>query len=162
MSIFLSLTLAWAEPEMIPAEDLDLMGRAAPAISLPTLSGGQFTLEEHRGKPVVLAFWASWCGPCRYELPALSLLAEQRTDIQFIAVNVDKKSGPAKKFLRGIDDMKIPVALDSQSMILGEYSVISMPTVFLIDKEGTVQFTKVGYSKEKGLVELEAELEKLK
>ena len=162
MSLFLSLALAWAEPEMIPEEDLDLKGRAAPAISLPTLSGEQFTLEEHRGKTVVLAFLASWCGPCRYELPALSILSEQRKDIQFVAVNVDKKSGPAKKFLRSIDDMKLPVVLDSQSMILGEYSVISMPTLFLIDKEGTVQFIKVGYSKEKGLIELEAEIEKLK
>ena len=162
MSIFLSLTLAWAEPEMIPEEDLDLTGRSAPAISLPTLSGGSFSLEEQRGKPVVLAFWASWCGPCRYELPELSLLSAERTDVQFVAVNVDKNVGPAKKFLRSIDDMNLPVVLDSQSIILGEYSVISMPTVFLIDKEGTVQFTKVGYSREKGLAELEVELEKLR
>ena len=161
MSILLSMALAWAEPEMIPEEDLDLVGRSAPAISLPTLSGGHFSLEEQRGKPVVLAFWASWCGPCRYELPALSVLSEQRPDVQFIAVNVDKNSGPAKKFLRGINNMNLPVVLDSQSMILGEYSVISMPTLFLIDAEGTVQFIKVGYSKEKGLVELEAALSEL-
>ena len=130
-------------------------------IDLPTLDGGQFSLAEHRGKPVVLSFWASWCSPCRYELPALSIMAEQRNDVQFIAVNVDRNSAPAKKFLRGME-MNLPVVLDSQSMILGEYSVISMPTLFLIDANGTVQFSKVGFSKEKGLVELEAALEKLK
>jgi thiol-disulfide isomerase/thioredoxin len=158
LGLLLGTGIVLAAPEMIPEDDTDLVGRTAPGFSLATLDGGQFSLEEQRGKTVVLSFWASWCTPCRYELPALQELSRERPDILFVAVNVDRDVVPAKRFLRGLD-LSMPVVLDSNSEALGDYGVMSMPTMFLIDKNGTVQLAKTGFSKEKGLVELEAAID---
>ena len=152
---------SFAEPEMIPIDDTDILGKTAPIFDLQTLDDKNIKLEDLRGKPVVLSFWASWCSPCRYELPELNNLVSKYPNIQFIAVNVDKSSGPAKKFLQGIT-LDMPIVMDNSALILGEYGVISMPTLFLIDSKGTVQYTKIGYSQEKKLVELEEEILKVK
>ena len=90
-------------------------------------------------------------------MPELNNLVAKYPNVQFIAVNVDKSVGPAKKFLRGIT-LDMPIVMDNSALILGEYGVISMPTLFLIDSKGTVQYTKIGYSQEKKLVELEEEI----
>jgi thiol-disulfide isomerase/thioredoxin len=157
----LFMRLLWAAPEMIPIEDTDLKGRAAPVFSLPLFDGGSFDLEESRGKPVVLSFWASWCGPCRFELPELSRIRTLYPDVVFVAVNVDRDKKDAERFLSRVQ-FSLPIAWDNQAMILGEYSVISMPTMFLIDGNGTVQYVKVGYSRKKKLVELEEKIKGLK
>jgi len=146
---------AAAAPEMIPEEDLSLVGRTAPPISLKTLDGAEFELETLRGTIVVLSFWASWCGPCRLELPALDKLQQERPELAIIAVNVDRDRADAERFLSGLN-IALPVALDNSALALGQYGVMSMPTMFLVDPNGTVKFEKTGFSKEKGLAELEA------
>ena len=152
------LGVANAEPERIPeTANLTIVGQAAPLFSLPTLDGGQYALKDALGKPVVLAFWASWCGPCRAELPALSDMAAKRDDITVLTINVDKEKSKARKFLSGIR-MDLPVLLDSDARLMGQLGVWTMPTSFVVDANGTLKFTKVGYSREKGLVEIEAAL----
>lgn len=150
-----------AEPEMIPESGLDLVGRTAPAFAAPLFDGEAFALESTRGKPVVLSFWASWCGPCRLELPALSELQKQRPDIAIYAVNVDRDRRKAEGFLKQVK-VELPVVWDNESLAMGQYDVLSMPTMFLLDARGTVKLRKVGYSSEKGLAELEAALAGLK
>jgi peroxiredoxin len=81
--------------------------------------------------------------------------------VQFVAVNVDRQRKDAQKFLSGIQ-LSLPIAWDTEASTLGEYSVVSMPTMFLIDANGTVQFVKVGYSQDKKLVELEEKIKELK
>ncbi|MFT4974931.1 MAG: thiol-disulfide isomerase/thioredoxin [Myxococcota bacterium] len=157
----ISAPAAAAYPEMIPLEDVALTGRTAPGIELTTLTGGDFSLEGARadGKVVVLAFWASWCGPCQRELPALKeLQGTLSDDVQIVLVNVDKDARDAQRFLRRIDisDDDLIVAMDNEAVALGSYSVLSMPTSFVIDRNGTVKLAKVGYSADKGLSEVEA------
>jgi thiol-disulfide isomerase/thioredoxin len=159
-------TLLWlgaalAAPELIPEKDLDLVGRTAPSFEAVTLDGDPFSLEATRGKPVVLAFWASWCGPCRGELPELSELQAQRDDIAIYAVNVDRDRRKADAFLRQVK-VDLPVVWDNQSLAMGQYDVLSMPTTFVLDAQGTVKLRKVGYSSSKGLTEILAALEALK
>lgn len=154
------LTLAWAAPEMIPEQPADLTGRTAPPIEAERLGGGAFDLEAHRGRPVVLSFWASWCGPCRFELPALDALQKQRDDIDIIAVNVDRNPEDARRFLSRVP-IDLPVVLDPEARLLGSYQVLSMPTMFLVDPNGTIKLVKVGYSEERGLTELEDALAKV-
>ncbi|MEC7983767.1 MAG: TlpA disulfide reductase family protein [Myxococcota bacterium] len=152
--------LSLAAPEMIPEEDVELTGRSAPDFSLKTLDGNEFRLSDHRGQVVVLSFWASWCGPCRFELPELSRIKPLYPNTKFIAVNVDRERSEAERFLKRVQ-FDLPIVWDNQAMALGEYSVVSMPTMFLIDKNGTVQYVKVGYSRQKKLAELESKIKEL-
>jgi len=157
----LSAPAAAAYPEMIPLDDASLAGRTAPPIELSTLTGGSFSLEKAQaeGKTVVLAFWASWCGPCQRELPALKELQPSLPgDVQIVIVNVDKDPRDARRFLKrvGINDDDLIVAMDNESIALGSYGVLSMPTSFVIDPRGTVKLAKVGYSADKGLAEIES------
>jgi peroxiredoxin len=156
----LLVQLALAAPEMIPEEDPNLVGRTAPDVEAPFLDGGTFKLSEQRGKPVILAFWASWCGPCRLELPALDALQKERSDIAIFAVNVDREQAKAKAFLKQVP-IDLPVVWDNQALALGAYQVLSMPTMFVVDKDGTLKSVKVGYSQERKLTELKAILEEI-
>ncbi|MEL6341631.1 MAG: TlpA disulfide reductase family protein [Myxococcota bacterium] len=148
-----------AYPEMIPVQETAVVGRAAPGVSLQTLQGEDFSLEAARGEVVVFAFWASWCGPCRREMPALKQLQANLTDkpVQIVLINVDKDARDARRFLQqiGMTETDLKVIMDNEARVMGEYGVMSMPTTVLIDKNGTVKFSKVGYSTEKGLAELE-------
>jgi cytochrome c biogenesis protein CcmG/thiol:disulfide interchange protein DsbE len=160
-AIYLTLaSVALAEPEMIPTTAIDVVGRTAPPVEGTLLSGEPFSLEATRGKPVILAFWASWCGPCRLELPALSALQAQRPDLTILAVNVDRERPRAEAFLKQVP-ITLPVVWDNESLAMGQYDVLSMPTTFLLDAQGTVKFRKSGYSQEKGLAELLAAVDAL-
>jgi len=150
--------LALGGPEMIPEDAVQVVGRTAPEMVLPTLDGDTFDLRAHRGKPVVLAFWASWCGPCRAELPELAELAKRRDDVVVFAVNVDRERRAAKVFMRKTP-FDLPVVWDNESRVMGQLDVASMPTTFVIDPQGTVKWRKVGYSRDKKLTELEATLD---
>jgi thiol-disulfide isomerase/thioredoxin len=140
-------------PEMIPVEALDLLNRPAPGFELKTLDGGSFKLQDQKGKVVVLSFWASWCGPCRQELPALVELKKELPDLQIFAVNVDRDPNLARKFL-ATTPVDLPIVWDPDAIALGQYEVLSMPTMFLLDKAQVVRFRKTGYSAERGLTEL--------
>ena len=110
-------------PEMIPEEDLDLVGRTAPDFEAVMFDGNTaFKLSETRGKPVVLAFWASWCGPCRAELPALSDYQKAHPEIVIYAVNVDTDRNKAQGFLRKVK-FDLPIVWDNQAIeFAGQYS----------------------------------------
>jgi len=141
-------------PEMIPERPTSLVGRTAPEIAAPLLDGAQFTLASLRGRVVVISFFASWCTPCRAELPALSELAQRRRDISIVAVNVDREPAAARAFL-GPLDVRLPIVLDHAAVALGRYGVVSMPTLFVVDRRGTVKYEKSGFNRETSLAEIE-------
>jgi thiol-disulfide isomerase/thioredoxin len=145
---------ALAAPEMIPVEEPAAIGRTAPPMQLKTLDGADFDLERYRGKPVVLAFWASWCTPCRRELPALDELAKRRNDVHVFAVNVDRARAKAERFLEDVP-ITLPVVWDNDSRVMGQLDVTAMPTTFVVDAQGTVKWRKSGFAEDKGLEELE-------
>lgn len=153
ISAILALSVAWAEPEMIPVGALDVVGQPAPPIELTMDDGSKWSLAEQKGKVVVVSFWASWCGPCQRELPALTEWAKTRPDVVFIAANVDRKKSDAMPFLKKVQ-VGLPIGYDNDAQSVGQYSVMSMPTTFVIDKKGMVHAKKVGYSEERGFTEL--------
>ena len=133
------------------------VGHLASDFEVPLKGGGTFKLSAHFGRRVVVSFWASWCGPCRAELPALSKLAASYPDVDFLALNVDRERKAADAFLDKVA-VTIPIAYDHEAVSMGNYGVTSMPTLFLIAPDGTIALKHVGYGTERGFTDLEAAL----
>ncbi|MEM7244701.1 MAG: TlpA disulfide reductase family protein [Acidobacteriota bacterium] len=135
-------------PKMIPGSAPAMIGRQAPSRTLPLLNGGSSSLEEHRGEVVMVTFWASWCGPCRKEIPELNEIYAELKDegLKVIGVNVDKNPASARRWAQS-NPIEFPVLLDSKAELMGEYHVAFMPTLFVIDREGVVRKLQRGYRK---------------
>jgi thiol-disulfide isomerase/thioredoxin len=158
--MFLLLSaLAFAAPELIPEEAWNAAKAtpAAPDFELALRGGGVFKLAEHRTKPLVLSFWASWCGPCRKELPALVLFAKEHPEVEVLTVNVDRDPNAVERFLTAVP-LELTIALDPQAKALGSYGVTAMPTLFLLDKAGGLAYTQSGFAPDKGFAALGAAL----
>ena len=97
------------------------------------------SLKDFQGKVVFLNFWASWCGPCRIEMPAMELLWQvfQYDDFVILAVDVRERRDEVSSFIEK-NDYTFPTLLDSWGRVANIYSVRSYPTTFLIDREGKV------------------------
>jgi peroxiredoxin len=118
----------------------------APGFSLKDLGGKPVTLDSYRGKVVILNFWATWCPPCRAEIPDFVDVynANKVKGLEIIGVSVD--TIPAAQVLTFVQKYKItyPVAMFSKK-IVGDYGPIdAIPTTFIIDKTGRVRHTQVG------------------
>lgn len=119
---------------------------AAPDFVLKSTQGSNLRLSEHRGEVILLNFWASWCGPCRQEMPLLNALQERYSKLGFnvVGVNVDKDSALANKLLKDIP-VSFPVLLDDTGAISASYNVSSMPTTIIIDRDGNMRYLHKGY-----------------
>ncbi len=156
LGVALALLLV-AAPEMIPPDDGDLLGRSAPDVALTKADGKAVKVSDLKGRPVVLSFWATWCAPCRKELPALSALAATRPDVAFFAVNVDKDRAAAEKLARDLK-LTVPLVFDPDAAVMARFDVVVMPTLFVIDANGTVKVRSTGFNSEEGLAALAAAL----
>lgn len=118
----------------------------APDFTLRTLEGPNLRLLEQRGKVVLLNFWATWCAPCREEMPQLNKLYEKYRPSGFtlLGVNVDEDSRNAAG-IAGQLGVKFPVLLDSDKRVSKLYDLSAMPSTVLIDRDGRVRFLHRGY-----------------
>lgn len=119
---------------------------SAPDFTLKSTQGDNLRLSEHRGEVLLLNFWASWCGPCRQEMPLLNNLQQRYSKLGFnvVGVNVDKDSALANKLLKDIP-VSFPVLLDNTGTVSASYNVSAMPTTVLIDRDGNVRYLHKGY-----------------
>lgn len=119
---------------------------AAPDFTLKANGGGNLRLSEHRGEVILLNFWASWCGPCRQEMPLLETLHQRYGELGFsvLGVNVDKDPAKAAQLLRDIP-VSFPVLLDDQGSVAARYDVSAMPTTVLIDRDGNMRYLHRGF-----------------
>lgn len=119
---------------------------AAPDFALKSTQGSNIRLSEHRGEVILLNFWASWCGPCRQEMPQLDALQQRYSKLGFsvVGVNVDKDSALANKLLKDIP-VSFPVLFDDTGAVSANYNVSSMPTTVLIDRDGNMRYLHRGY-----------------
>ncbi len=121
------------------------IGQAATDFTVTTLDGQTMKLSDFRGHPVVLNFWASWCGPCREEMPLLSKTYEEQKDsgLIILAVNMQESAATARRYA---EQNKLPftIALDEKGEVSGQYRVRSLPTTYFIDAEGVIQSWQTG------------------
>lgn len=138
-----------SEPEIPEAgsPNSPLIGKTAKNFTLPFLTGGEFKLEEHRGKVIVLDFWASWCAPCIKSLPDMITLmsALPPEKALFVGVNQGEPAEHITTFLNR-RQWQFPVALDSEQHIGQTFDVKGIPHTVIIDGEGKIAWVQTGYS----------------
>jgi peroxiredoxin len=121
-------------------------GKPAPDFTLKSLGGKNLKLSEMAGSVVLINFWASWCGPCREEMPLLNSLHNKYEPLGFtvLGVNVEQDVKGAKGFLENFP-VDFPVLLDSDNRVSEQYKVIAMPTTVVVDRDGNMRFLHQGY-----------------
>ena len=109
----------------------------APSFTLRDLNGKEVKLEDHRGKIVFLIFWATWCQPCRTEMPSMEKLYTEfrERDFTILAVDLQERAKKVRAFKEKFK-LNFPILLDSDGSVGSKYRVTSIPTTYLIDREG--------------------------
>ncbi len=130
------------------------VGQRAPDFELKNLDGQTISLEDLRGKAVLLNFWATWCGPCRGEMPYLEEIYQEWSDekLLLLAINIGESSSQAKDFLQS-NNLSLPVLLDIRQAVAEQYNITAIPTTFFIDKDGIIQDKVVGSFRDKETIE---------
>lgn len=122
-------------------------GFLAPEFALDRLDGESMALSEARGKVVVVNLWASWCPPCRAEMPALERLYEAYRDkgLEVLAVNMTAQDnlGDARSFVEQYG-LSFPILIDSGGLVANLYHLRALPTTFFIDRDGVIQRVVIG------------------
>lgn len=138
-------------PRAVPSP---LVGGPAPVFSLPRLDGGEIRLAELRGQIVVLNFWASWCGPCREEAPALETVWRRYRDagLVMVGVNIQDREAAARDFLVQTRS-SFPNVVDATGAASIAYGIYGVPETFVIDRKGRIRARQVGAVSREALVE---------
>ena len=123
-----------------------LEGQSAPDFVLKSASGENLRLSEYRGDVVLINFWATWCGPCRQEMPLLDDLygRYQRVGFSLLGVNIDDDSRRAMQMVQELG-VKFPVLFDERKEVSKLYKVEAMPVTVLVDREGRIRHVHHGY-----------------
>ena len=142
--------LRWLAPLMVAlvagsAGAVDVK-EEAPDFTLKSLDGSNMRLEEYRGQVVLINFWASWCGPCRQEMPLLDRLHHRYEDTGFavLGVNVEGESAPAQDIVDKTN-VTFPIVIDDGQKVSEMYNLEAMPSTFVVDRDGVVRYIHRGY-----------------
>ena len=121
-------------------------GAPAPAFTLAARDGGKLSLADLKGQVVMINFWATWCGPCRQEMPLLAQMHDKYEPLGFtmLGVNVEPDSAAAVAWLKGVP-VTFPILFDTDSAVAGSFGVEGMPSSVLVDRNGQVRYIHRGY-----------------
>lgn len=125
-------------PDSLPGLQV---GEVAPDFVLSDLDGNQYALSDFRGKPVMINFWATWCGPCRVEMPEMQKAFEQygADGFTILALNQDESAETVRDFFYDQLNLTFTPLLDDNSVVAADYGAFGVyPTSFFIDPDGTV------------------------
>ena len=148
-------------PSSIPSPDVGTrVGNLAPDFQLLDLDQEPVSLSGLRGKPVVLNFWATWCPPCVDEMPYLQEIYDEYSSegLMLLAIDVGESQSQVEEFLQR-NNLSLPVLLDTEGVVVHQYTVITIPTTYFIDGDGIIQSKRIGAFMRKG--EIEKELGKI-
>jgi peroxiredoxin len=127
-------------------EDVGLeKGQVAPDFTLQTIKGETVHLSDYRGKRVIVNFWATWCPPCRAEIPDFIKLYKNK-DVEILAVNLTETEKSREHVSDFVEEfgMTFPVLMDEKSKVTSTYQVRAYPTSYMIDSNGRIQFVAMG------------------
>jgi len=146
LKLMQSLRLMLRAGALLGALALPALADPAPDFTLKSNSGENVRLAELRGKVVMLNFWASWCGPCRQEMPLLDGLYKRYNPagFEYLGINVEEDNTDALKLINDLG-VSFPILFDPESKASELYRVDAMPTTVLIDKKGQIRYLNRGY-----------------
>ena len=149
--VLLALGLASRSPATSRSGETRV-GKPAPAFSMALLDGGEFVLEEHLGRPLIMNFWASWCPPCRTESPGFERVWRRYRDqgVLFVGVNIQDTERDAADYVTEFD-LTFPNGRDPDGKVTVEYGVVGLPVTFFIGTDGAVEGRWVGALEEERL-----------
>ena len=118
----------------------------APDFTLKSDSGQNLRLQEQRGRVVLINFWATWCGPCRVEMPHLNRLYDKyrSAGFQLLGVNIDEDPAKAQALATKLG-LQFPVLFDADKRVSKLYDLTTMPSTVLVDRDGRVRYVHRGY-----------------
>jgi thiol-disulfide isomerase/thioredoxin len=145
LAIATSVVVACTAAQGQQAPAIAQTGAPAPPITLPLLGGGTANLAADRGKVVLVNFWATWCEPCKSEMPALQQLADQLRGQPFVMYSVDLQEGAdsINAFQRQLG-LNLHVLLDEDGAVTRTYGVRGLPATFVVDRGGVVRMKRLG------------------
>lgn len=154
------LLVALAIPAAIAAAQVSA-GTRAPEIGLNDTAGNPVRMAQLRGKVVLVDFWASWCAPCREEMPVLERLHQQYKDrgLVIVGVNMDREAPNMRRFLQRTP-VSFRVVHDGQHAVAGRYGPPRMPSSYIVDKRGVVRFVHAGF-RASDAADMEREIQRL-
>jgi thiol-disulfide isomerase/thioredoxin len=137
------------------------LGDAPPAIDMPDRAGAKVDLNELRGNVVLVDFWASWCGPCREEMPVLEQLHKKyaKQGLVIIGINIDNNSKKMNNFLKGTP-VSFRIVHDRKLNVASKYEPGTMPSSYFIGRDGKIRYVHEGFRK-KDAAELEERIKTL-
>jgi len=130
-----------------PASASNQVGAPVPEIKVESLAGKKIDVAAYRGRVLLLDVWASWCGPCKQELPMLDAMARRLKGqgIDILAVSVDQERANVDKFLKGHGRWALTIAHDPAGTIAERLQPDKMPTSYVIDRAGIVRYVNAGF-----------------
>lgn len=126
--------------------DVPKVRMQAPAFTLDRLKNGEASLQDYNGKVVLLNFWATWCAPCREEMPAMQRLWERYRGQGFVIIAIAADRGSRKPVVSFVDKLALsyPVLLDPDGDVRNRYEVVGLPMSYLIGRDGKISGRLIG------------------
>lgn len=131
---------------LVPLSHAADVSGTAPDFTLKSRGGENLKLSEYRGDVVMINFWASWCAPCRQEMPLLEEIYQKYNSLGFelLAVNVEEESSKADELLRDVH-VTFPILFDNTNKVSKLYKVVAMPSTVIVDRDGNMRYLHRGY-----------------
>jgi peroxiredoxin len=146
--------LSWITRYYVDPAQSPELGETAPDFEFEDDEGHTGSLSDFRGKVVLVNFWATWCGPCTFEMPFIQQVYDERsgTGLVVLAINLGDSADTVTSFLEE-HGLSLPILLNPNSELVGRYNIEYIPTTFFLDEDGIIQYIEVGAFQSKEEIE---------